>query len=226
WAGEPVAAKPKPQGKLKVIVLEGSPYNRGLVYGKTMKDDIRQLMKRWKDNLRESYKMDPDLFIKKFYARTDYIAAMKKWTPDLIEEVKGLADGVGVDPETMFVFQFVDEYWVNGEDIAAEKCSAMGVPRRGSRPAMVAQNLDIEGFNDGAQVVLHVKHADSNLESFVFTLAGMIGSNGMNNHGVGICANTLSQLSHGRDGLPVACIIRGVLAQKTIDAAVDFLNQV
>src|SRR5262249_16063151 len=177
-------------------------------------------------NLRETYKMDPDAFIKKFYAKTDYVSAMKKWTPDLLDEVKGLADGVGVDQETMLVFQFVDEYWVNGEDVAAEKCSALGVARRGKHPAIVAQNLDIEGFDDGSQVVLHVKHPDSDLESFVFTSAGMIGSNGMNNHAIGICANTLSQLRHGRDGLPVACIIRGVLAQRTFEAAVDFLQQI
>jgi hypothetical protein len=91
---------------------------------------------------------------------------------------------------------------------------------------MVAQNLDIEGFNDGSQVILHVKQQDSDLEAFVFTTAGMIGSNGMNNHAIGICANTLAQLRHGRDGLPVACIIRGVLAQKSYEDAVDFLRKV
>ena len=226
-ATEPAKAlAQKPKGKLTVITLEGSPYNRGLVYGKTIKDEFQPQLKRWRESLREAYKIDPDLFVKKFYAKTNYLEAMKRWTPDLLDEVKGLADGVGVDQETMFVFQFVDEYWVNGEDIAAEKCSALGVARRGARPAMVAQNLDIDGFNDGAQVVLHVKHADSDLESFVFTPMGMIGANGMNNHGIGICANTLAQLSHGRDGLPVACVIRGVLAQKTIEAAIDFLNQI
>jgi hypothetical protein len=224
-ATEPPAPE-KPKGRLKVVVLEGSPYNRGLVHGKTLKEDIQQLIKRWKESLRATYKMNPDEFIKKFYAKTDYVSAMKKWTPDLLEEVRGLAEGVGVDQETMLVFQFVDEYWVNGQDIAAEKCSAIGVGRRGNHPAMVAQNLDIDGFNDGAQVVLHVEHENSNLESFVFTSAGLVGANGMNNHGIGICANTLAQLRHGRDGLPVACIIRGVLEQKTFEAAVDFLHEI
>src|SRR3989449_5836344 len=32
---------------------------------------------------------------------------------------------------------------------------------------------------------------------------------------IGICANTLSQLRHCRDGLPVACIIRGTLERTT-----------
>jgi hypothetical protein len=221
----PVEA-PKPQGKLKIIVLEGAPYSRGVHYGTAVKDEIHHYLRLWKANLQQSYKMEADAFIKKFLARTDYVSAMKKWTPDLLEEVRGIADGAGVDFGTMLVYQWVDEYWVQGESVAAEHCSGLGVGRRGARPAMIAQNLDIEGFNDGFQVILHVKHQDSDLESFVFTPAGLIGANGMNNHAVGICANTLAQLDNCRDGLPVACVIRGALAQKTTRDAIAFLEQV
>jgi hypothetical protein len=191
-----------------------------------VKEEIHHYLKLWKENLHQSYKMEPDHFIQKFLARTDYVKAMKKWTPDLLEEVRGIADGAGVDFGTMLVYQWVDEYWVQGEAVAAEHCSALGVARHRDRPAMIAQNLDIEGFNDGFQVVLHVKYPNSDLESFVFTPAGLIGANGMNNHAVGICANTLAQLDNCRDGLPVACVIRGVLAQKTVNDAIAFLQQV
>jgi isopenicillin-N N-acyltransferase-like protein len=228
--GRAAAAEPQklpaPAAKLRIVVLDGTPYHRGLVHGKTLKEDISALVVRWKENLTHSYKMPADAFIKKFLSHTQYVPAMKKWTPDLIEEVKGIADGAGIDFDTMLVFQWVDEYWVQGGNVAAERCSAMGVGRRGSRPAMIAQNLDIEGFNDGYQVILHIKHHDSDLESFVYTSAGMIGANGMNSHAIGICANTLAQLDNCRDGLPVACIIRGVLAQKTEEAAVRFLHEV
>src|SRR6516225_2919140 len=71
-AAEPPASA-KPKGQLRVVVLEGSPYNRGLVYGKTLKDDIQHLMKGWNENLRQTYKMDADTFVKKFYAKTDYV---------------------------------------------------------------------------------------------------------------------------------------------------------
>ena len=151
---------------------------------------------------------------------------MKKWTPDLVEEVKGLADGAGIDFDTMLVFQWIDEYWAQGKNVVADRCSGIGVGRRGSRPAMIAQNLDMPGFYDGYQVILHVKHHDSDLESFVYTIAGVIGANGMNSHAIGICCNTLLQLDNCRDGLPVACVVRGVLAQKTEDAAIKFLHEV
>ena len=66
---------------------------------------------------------------------------------------------------------------------------------------MIAQNLDMPGFYDGYQVILHIKHHDSDLESFVYTIAGVIGANGMNSHAIGICCNTLLQLDNCRDGL-------------------------
>ena len=217
---------PVASGKLKIVVLQGTPYERGFVHGKTLKDDINSLVVLWKEHLTQSYQVPADEFIKKLVSHSQYLAAMKKWTPDLVEEVKGLAAGAGIDFDTMLVFQWIDEYWAQGKNVAADRCSGIGVGRRRSRPAMIAQNLDMTGFYEGYQVILHVKHHDSDLESFVYTIAGVIATNGMNNRAIGVCCNTLLQLDSCRDGLPVACIVRGVLAQKTEDAAIKFLHDV
>src|SRR5262249_47238069 len=150
--------------RLPVVTLEGSPFDRGVTHGKTLKAQIHELMKHWKADLAERYKMPADAFIKKFVQQTAFQPAIKKWTPDLLDEVRGIAKGADLDFDTVFVFQLPDEYWVNGPGIA-EHCSAMGFSRRGDRPAYVAQNMDLEGFRDGYQVILHIKHADSKLES-------------------------------------------------------------
>src|SRR5205085_8791957 len=57
------------------------------------------------------------------------------------------------------------------------------------------------------------------------TQAGCIGVNGMNNRAIGICCNAVWQLTGSRDGLPVACIVRGVLRQRSEDEAAAFLRQ-
>ena len=57
----------------------------------------------------------------------------------------------------------------------------------------------------------------------MLTHAGLIGLNGLNSAAIGVCCNTLKQLANCRDGLPVACVVRGVLRQETAAAAVDFL---
>ena len=135
--GRAVATEPKhspaPSARLRIVVLEGTPYNRGLVHGKTLKEDISTLVALWKENLAQTYGIPADAFIKTFVSNTQYLAAMKKWVPELVEEVKGLADGAGIDLDTMLVFQWIDEYWAQGKNVAADRCSGIGVGRRGSR---------------------------------------------------------------------------------------------
>jgi predicted choloylglycine hydrolase len=208
------------------VTLEGTPHERGLTHGKTLKDQIHELMKRWKADLTERYKMDADAFIKRFLKHTDFPAAIKKWTPDLLDEVNGIAQGAAVDVDSILVFQLIDEYWVNGPGIAGEHCSALGVARNGDRPSMIAQNMDLEGFRDGFQAVLCIRYPKSKREALVLTHAGLIALNGLNNRALGICCNTLTQLANCRDGLPVACVVRGVLQQESEEAALDFLHKI
>ena len=92
--------------------------------------------------------------------------------------------------------------------------------------ASFLQNMDLEGLRNGFQVLLHIKYPGSTHEVMVVSNAGCIGWNGMNNKGIGICCNTLLQLSNCRDGLPVNCIVRGVLEQTTEVDAVKFVQQV
>lgn len=213
------AAKPR---KLKVLVLEGTPYNRGLTHGKASKSEIQELFRLWKADFKTRFKIDCDLFIEKFVQKTDYVSSIKKWTPDLLDEIKGMADGSGIDYDTMFVYQCLDEY----KGIIQEKCSCLGFSRTGNQPAYVAQNMDLETFRDGFQTVLHITHIDSDHEEFVLASEGLIALNGMNNRGIGICCNAVYQLNSARTGLPVACIVRGVLQQKAEMDAVAFVNNI
>src|SRR5437899_1901651 len=77
--------------------------------------------------------------------------------------------------------------------------------------------MDLESFRDGFQTMLHIKAEGRRPEQFVFTFAGFIAANGMNSR---------SQLRHCRDGLPVACVIRGTLERTTLNDAIKFLKQV
>jgi len=74
-------------------------------------------------------------------------------------------------------------------------------------------------------VLLHIKHGES-LESFVVTFAGVIGWYGMNNAPLGICCNTLLDLNHAADGLPVAFIVRSVLEQPNVDKAAELIHKI
>ena len=211
---------------LKVVVLEGSPYNRGLTHGRTLKKEIGEVIGRWKTHLETDYRLKADVFIEKFFEKTNFLPAIEKWTPDLLEEVRGVADGAETDFDTVLLFQLLDEEWANAEAVAGDHCSGVGVDKQWGHPAMIAQNMDIGGFYNSYQTLLHIKYPDSDLETLVFTCAGLVALNGVNNKAVGVTVNTLSQLAHSDNGLPVAFVIRGLLEQKNQEDAVRFLHGV
>ena len=214
------------QGNLKVLVLEGTPYERGVQHGKALRDEIQTLVKLWKKDLHRAHKIDADVFIKKFLANTDYQKAIEKWTPELWGELQGISEGSGIDLDTVFAFQLVDEMWVLGRDILAEKCTTIGLSKSEKHPAMVAQTLDIPTFYHGFQTLLHIKDPAHDMETFLFTFPGFIAANGINNHSVAVVVNAVQQLENSRDGLPVAFVIRGILQRKTYADAAEFIKTI
>jgi len=212
--------------ELKYLVLDGSPYNRGLVHGKTLKNEIREVVDRWNADIAKSSGMDSGAFIKKFIADTDFITAMKKWTPGLLEEVKGISDGSEIDFNTILTYNVCDEVWHYIDENISDKCSAIGISKRSDKPSYVAQNMDLERFRNGYQVLLHIKYENSDLECFVLTSAGLICLNGINNKSIGVCSNYLDQVTNSKEGLPVGFVVRGLLEQTTLENAVKFIKTV
>ena len=217
---------------LPVLVLEGPARKRGQIHGESLRPKIEEIIALWKDSLHESMQVDPKDYISMFLEDTNFKAAILKWTPDLMEETIGLSEGSGIDFETIYAFQLMDEEWWYGSqwkrkrESKSKNCSGLGVFAMSDLPAMQAQNMDLPRITDGFQTLLHIKHPESSLESFIFTFAGFIVTNGMNNRPVGVCVNTLSQLNYSTDGLPVAYVIRGLLERDTLEEAVDFIQTV
>jgi isopenicillin-N N-acyltransferase-like protein len=224
---------PPQEGKLEVVTLTGSPLERGRIHGETLKPKINELITIWKNELHKAYNLDPDTYIEEFVEKTRFTEAIKKWTPQLMEEVRGISQGSGIDIRTIFAFQLPDEEWWYGRNKklgisvgAPENCSALGVYNQTDLPPLLAQNLDLPSYFDGFQTLLHIKHQNSSLESHILTTSGFIAACGLNNRSVGICCNTLLQLNQRPDGLPVAFIVRGVLEKTQFDEATKFVQEI
>jgi len=219
----------KATSDIKVLDLTGTPWEQGKIHGRTLKSMILKAIEVWKDNLQKFTGMNPGKYIERFMEETSLVAAAEKWTPHLLEEMKGIADGTEVDFNTIFAWQCADEEWWYRkpfEKPRVERCSALGCFKEGNDPTLIAQNMDTPNFYDCFQILLRIKHQASSLESFVFTVAGVIGLNGMNNRPLSICCNTLLDLNHSADGLPVAFIVRSVLEQPTLEKAVEFIQKI
>lgn len=218
-------------GEFKVVTLTGSPGKRGQIHGEELKTEIETNVRIHKSDIEKRYGINPDKYIEEFIKRTNFTKAIKKWTPDLLEEVRGIAEGSGQNFNTIYRMQLVDEGWwysiYNRSNIdisKLQKCSCLGVFGQKGISPLLAQNLDYDGRLE--RTLLHIKHENSSLESFVFTESGMIGAAGMNNHSIGVCVNSLLQLNSRIDGLPVAFIVRGVLDQRKYKDAVNFVKKI
>lgn len=218
---------------LQVLVLDGAPRKRGQRHGEALRPMIKEVIEGWKDFLHSTGHVNPDQYINRFLEETNFLLAIKKWTPDLLEETKGIGEGAGIDFKTIYAFQLMDEEWLFGRKTILEKsstkahhCSGLGAFNQGDYPAIQAQNMDIPGYSHGFQALLHIKHPNSSLESLVFTYVGLIILNGINNRPVSVCCNTLSQLNYSIDGLPVAFVLRGILDQSSQEDAVKFIHKI
>jgi hypothetical protein len=212
--------------KLRIVDLEGTPYQMGKVHGQTLKTEIRDLLKRWKEDLEKTYRVTAEVFIKNLLKKTDFQPAIERWTPGLLDEVRGIADGAGVDFDTMYAYQLIDEIWAINDDLGLSKCTSIAAGKRNGNPAYVAQTLDIPAFYHGFQTVLRIRDKREDLETLVFTIPGVVAANGLNSRSVAVCVNAVTQLAYSPKGLPVAFVIRGILRQKSYEQAVKFLQDI
>jgi hypothetical protein len=217
---------PGPAPKLRIVDLAGTPYQMGRTHGQTLKAEIQELVKRWKDDLEKTYQVPANVFIREFLEKTDFKPAMDRWTPGLLDEVRGIAEGAGIDFDTMYVYQLIDEVWAMGPDLGFSKCTTVGAGKRNGDPAYVAQTLDIPAFYHGYQTVLRIRDDRDDLETLVFTIPGVVAANGLNSRSVGVCVNAVTQLAYSPKGLPVDFVIRGILRQRTYEEAVKFLQDI
>jgi predicted choloylglycine hydrolase len=211
---------------LPVLHLDGTPYENGFQHGKIMKNRIIELIELWKNDIEKKYQISADKFITTFLDSTDYIPAIEKWTPTLLEEIKGISDGSGIDYNTIFAFQLIDEIWTNARLIdIPHHCTSVGINnyKKDGSSNYIAQNIDIQSFYHDFEILLDIKDKNTDSRKLVPTFAGYLGANGLNKH-IGITENSLSDLKSSLDGLPVCFITRGVLEKKSFEEAVKFIK--
>jgi len=218
--------------EMPVVTVSGTGYERGAAYGEELRKPIKDIFDRWLNLLEVARGIAPEPYLKKFVGQTKYLATCERLAPHLLEEVRGMADAVGVDFELAFAQQLQDEEWIYARNKRlgwsfpeSEKCSAIGVNDIPDGPTVIGQNMDIGEWCDGSQIILHLKYDDAT-EVAVLAYAGSLGLCGMNNRSVAVCCATLMQLNFDLSGLPVSFVVRTVLEQPTYEAARAFLFDV
>lgn len=207
----------------------GSGRTRGLIHGEEARERVRDALGKWEEvTLRPGGKGSTiAAYVSSFLSTTGLLQTVGKLLPDLLDEIRGIADGAGVAYETVAAYNLMDEQWwydLNLPPQAEPGCSVVSVVRDGAG-TLLAQNMDLPVFMDGSQMILRVRAPDQP-EALVLTSAGLVGLIGINRSGVAICVNTLLMLNHNPNGLPVAAVIRGALVCGSAESAIRFLRSV
>jgi isopenicillin-N N-acyltransferase-like protein len=142
----------------------------------------------------------------------------------LWEELEGLARGSGVPVARLLILQARAEV---RRAVAAVppvpdlelECTSFAVagPRAGGA-TFIGQNVDLAPFLEEFGVVVR-QHPRDAPAALLYTTAGLLGHNGMNEAGVGVCANFIDDPAGWGEGLPRYLLSRLALRETCAEAA-------
>lgn len=214
---------------LEVINLLGSPRERGRTFGSLRRTQIQSWLDGWLESLALAGISDPRVYSGHFIRETEFMPAIEAYAPDVLDELRAMAEGADIPFELLLAAQLMDEEWVyrkatHGASIG-DKCSSFAIRAALSR-MWIGQNMDLDTFTDGHQLIV-LRSADGGKPAtLVFTIGGLVALLGVNARRIAVCVNYLPHLPTSASGLPVAFVIRKVLESNTLDEAASFVMSV
>ncbi len=200
--------------KYMKIRVSGSPLERGEHYGRVARERVHKNLAFYQAMFMNSANMSWEKA--KEIAKTfePYIEA---YYPDGLEEMRGIAQGAGVDYEDILTLNCRSEVLFAQPD----GCSCLGVLPTASADGhtYLGQNWDWLRAAGESTVVLQLDQPS--LPSILMIVeAGMIGGKGLNDKGIGVCLNAMS-IGKGQKGVPLHVMYRCILNADSISNAFD-----
>ena len=217
-------ASPMTETSFPVLEVTGSPREIGIQIGETFKENLELAFSR-----REKW------FKKiKDYATGDgkdkyniLLEASKTYTPEVVEELEGWAEGSGIAFEDFFALNCKNELLTfrgmeNKVQAYVPDCPGCStVALKDGKSLIVSHNEDGDGAYDDLMFILKAK-PDSGNDFMAFTYPGIIEGNApsLNKHGIMITTNYIGS-SIVKPGVPRYFMMRKLIEAKSIDEALE-----
>ena len=203
--------------KFKEITVCGTPYERGLTYGRLCKEEIGVSIRVYQmlfDGLKGIAWEDARRISEK------YLDLTRDFAPDYAEEIKGIAEGAGVDLLDIAALNARTEVMysqVCKED--ANECTTISLtpPATEGGKVIAAQNWDFSKLLRDCVVIVHV-YQEAKPNFVMVAEAGMIGGIGMNDRGIAVMLNAL-RAEVACQGIPLRTRMRAMLEAETLSDA-------
>nr|WP_298690327.1 C45 family peptidase [uncultured Dongia sp.] len=217
-------ANPQP---FPFVAVSGTPFERGLQYGKAVPDRIKRSIGLYGGTLDE-LGFDPQEKARLIGAFASEIAA---FGAHYLDEMRGIAEGAGVSLDDIVLVNARTEVVAQArreknrpeaEDDAVDGCTgAIILQERSSTGRLIhGMNWDWRAECAETAIVLRVSREDGP-DFMTFVEAGALARCGMNDAGIAITANYLeSERDYKQSGIPLVLIRRKVLEQRHFAMAV------
>ena len=161
-----------------------------------------------------------------------FVGDIEGFSPDALEEMRGIADGAGVPFDAILVLNCRSELMFaaarsKGETPPGE-CTSFAVTPEASADGhtLLGQNWDWVPFAREVCVLLEVRRDDKPAFATIVE-AGMLAKVGVNAAGFGLCTNTLvSERDVDSRGVPYHVMLRALLDAESVDDAARILGSV
>jgi isopenicillin-N N-acyltransferase-like protein len=199
-----------------LVVARGAPRELGRQHGEQCRGRVRGFLAY----LEHTLEMPSE---KLRAAALRFLPLFERHCPHLVEEVRGLAEGAGVEFADALAAQ------VRGELAQAqhEGCTTFVIAgrRAASGRPLIGQNSDVEPELEEFAYVLRLE-PEGRPAALMWTFGGMLGYHGLNAHGVAHFANSLGGGPAWREGLPHYPVKRLMLEQRDVPGVLGLLGRV
>ena len=194
-----------------LITISGGPFERGYQHGEQLSAEIAETI----DFYRTIFELSEAEILNQARFFQNLIIA---FDPAYMEEIKGIAQGAGVDPLWIVALNARTEI-LSHKAGASHECTSIYF----SEPSILGQNWDWGRALESLTVLMKIVQPDGH-QILMLTEPGIIGKIGMNNCGLGVCLNILT-LGKLLDGLPVHIVLRAILDCKSLARVESLLAQ-
>ena len=213
------------------VRVEGAARERGRAYGEQARDRVHRSVEAY----REVFGAYANWSWERVRAEARaYEAPIERFEPRYLEEIRGIADGAGLDDADVLAINVRTEvmFAAKARQVASDarrvgECSAFAVTpeRSADGHTLIGQNWDWLLHAADTCVVLEVRQ-DHGPDFVTVVEAGLLAKTGMNSSGIGLVTNALvSDADRGEPGIPYHVALRGVLDAETIADAYAVLQR-
>lgn len=205
----------------KEVTLTGTPYERGLKYGQTCKEEIAISVRNYRNlfALRKKLTWEQAQQLSR-----RYLPAIRALDEAYIDEMQGMADGAGITFDEVLTINARTELLHTGlsADDLVQECTAFAAmaPTTKDDVVLAGQTWDFTLLQRQAVVIVRIPAEGNRPGLLFFPEAGMIGGKGMNSAGLSLTLNALRTKEHG-EGLPVHIRMRRILECTTLNQAYE-----